>query len=171
MTEAGGIEALWGPEPDRDGQQLVDRRGRVWTWTPHWRLEHPDSSARPWHLVREADDGTVVAESWAYVCTGDGPLRSLPDVPPGYVVLRCEAVVNGRRGHAQEAVLEQSWELYGAEFQAALRARMQHRLAEALVKELDPPVSVQRAPLWVRQAEAGMLGRFPPSEPGAGSAE
>jgi hypothetical protein len=157
------------PEPDRDGQQFEDRDGSVWTWTP-WThmagIEDRNASGGHNMLIREVDGGDDEICSWSQAWIEHGPLWVLPQVhAAGQVVLRSQMVVNGRRCQVQAGVDEAYWEHYGDGIHKHMKADVRRRLVEGIVEDLDPQVSVQRQPKWIREQEARLRERYMP--PGA----
>lgn len=153
------------PVPDREGMQFEDREGNVWTWT-RW-TELPDEQRRESGshnlLVREVDGAEDEILPWVDAWHEHGPLWLLPDTAAtGQLVLRTQMVVNGRRCQVQAAVDEFYWEHYGADFYAHMKADLRRQLVTAIVEELDPPVSVQRKPKWIRKWEAQRRDRYVP---------
>jgi len=52
------------------------------------------------------------------------------------------------------------WEHYGADFHAHMKAEVRRRLVNGIIEELDPQVSVQRQPKWIREQEARLRERY-----------
>lgn len=157
------------PVPDREGMQFEDRDGSVWTWMP-W-MDLPDEQRRLSgghnQLVREVDGGEDEILPWVDVWRERGPLWLLPQIPStGQVVLRTQVIVNGRRAEASAMVDEFYWGHYGQDFYDHMKADLRRKLVDAIVAELDPPVSVQRQPKWIRKWESQMRDRFVPPGPG-----
>ena len=162
------------PPPDRDGMQFEDRDGNVWTWTRWTDLPNEQRRASGGHnqLVREVDGDDDEILPWVDAWREHGPLWLLLDVAAtGQLVLRTQMVVNGRRCQIQAAVDEFYWGHYGQDFHDHMKADLRRKLADAIVAELDPPVSVQRKPKWIRKWETDMRNRYvPPSASADGMA-
>lgn len=162
----GRTHATVPPAPDREGQQFEDRDGSVWTWASF--SQHPGAwSGPPAQLVREVDGGEDEILPWADAWREHGPLWLLPNVAAtGQLVLRTQMVVNGRRWQVRAAVDEFYWDHYGGDYWSHMKADLRRRLVDAIAAELDPPVSVQRKPKWIRKREAQQRDRYvPPDAP------
>lgn len=154
--------------PDRDGQQFADREGHVWTWTPWDRLTNPADvrASRGFNMmVREEDGAADVALTWEQTWFDHGPLWRLSNLDAfAQVVLRCETVIQGRRVEARSMVDEFMWEAYPSEAHEWMKADLLRRLAEGIVEKLNPKVTVQRQPRWIREWEKQRGPRFAPPQ-------
>lgn len=153
------------PVPDREGMQFEDRDGNVWTWVRWTELPDEQRRASGGHnlLVREVDGDDDEALPWVNAWREHGPLWLLPDVAAtGQLVMRTQVVVNGRRYQIQAVVDELYWEHYGSDYWEHLKADLRRKLVDGIVAELNPPVSVQRKPKWIRKWESDLRNRYVP---------
>ncbi len=147
------------PAPAHEGAQFEDRHGHVWTWTDFWRLDI-SGTARDC-LVREDDDQDIIA-TWPDAWIEHGPLWPIGSAPAyDQTVLRARLIVNGHRGEFRTTVDDWHWDQLGEEYRAVVKADVARRLVDGVVSGLNVPVSVQRAPRWIREAEAGVRNRYP----------
>jgi hypothetical protein len=162
---AGSIPAA----PAQEGEQFEDREGHVWTWTNFFRLRI--SGTVEDKLVREDGDELVIL-SWREAWEAHGPLWPIGSAAERYqTVLRVRLVVNGRMGVAQEAVDDEYWDRLGDNFHTSVKNDLLRRFGEHVVRQLDPPVSVQRAPRWIREHQAEERNGFVAFQQGQRDAE